>query len=246
MISVKKEVNDLLGYNDLKIIQCKDYFNFSLESVLLPNFININKNDKKVIDLGCGNAPMPLILNFYYPFLEIVGVELQKEIFELATDTIKINNLENKIKIVNMDINNIKSKYNSETFDIVITNPPYFTKQEKNKINENKVKSIARHEIKIDLENIIEKASFLLKNKGKLYLVHRTSRLAEIFCVLKKYNIEPKRIQFIYSKKNSESKLFLLEGKKNTGAGLKVLEPLIIHKKNGEYSKKAKKFFRIE
>ena len=125
---MSKKINDLLGYGNLKIVQDKNYFNFSLESILLPNFIKVNKSDNKIIDLGCGNLPMPLIINYLYPEKEIIGIELQKEIYDLAIETLKINNLENKIKVLNIDIKDIKSYFNSETFDIVISNPPYFKK----------------------------------------------------------------------------------------------------------------------
>ena len=122
---MKTIINDLLGYEKLKIIQCKDYFNFSLESVLLPNFVKVNKDVRNVIDLGCGNAPMPLILNYLYPHINIVGVEVQKEIFDLALSSLKINNIKNNVKIINEDINNLKRIFSPESFDIVITNPPY-------------------------------------------------------------------------------------------------------------------------
>lgn len=242
---MSKKINDLLGYSNLKIVQDKNYFNFSLESVLLPNFIKVNKSDNKIIDLGCGNLPMPLIINYLYPEKEIIGIELQKEIYDLAIETLKINNLENKIKVLNIDIKDIKSYFNSESFDIVISNPPYFNKNEQTKINDNKVKSIARHEIAITLEEIIEKASFLLKNKGKFGLVHRTERLDDVIILLKKYNIEPKKIQFIYPKIDKPSNLFLLEGVKNTGKGIKVLKPLIVHDKKNNYSQEIKEIFKI-
>lgn len=242
---MSKKINDLLGYGNLKIVQDKNYFNFSLESVLLPNFIKVNKSDNKIIDLGCGNLPMPLIINYLYPEKEIIGIELQKEIYDLAIETLKINNLENKIKVLNIDIKDIKSYFNSESFDIVISNPPYFNKNEQTKINDNKVKSIARHEIAITLEEIIEKASFLLKNKGKFGLVHRTERLDDVIILLKKYNIEPKKIQFIYPKIDKPSNLFLLEGVKNTGKGIKVLKPLIVHDKKNNYSQEIKEIFKI-
>ena len=102
-------INDIVGYNELKIIQNKNYFNFSLESVLLPNFVNITKKDKKVIDLGTGNAPIPLILDYLYDNLEIYGVELQKEIYDLAIKSLDINKKSDKIKIINEDIKNLKN-----------------------------------------------------------------------------------------------------------------------------------------
>lgn len=236
-------INDIVGYNELKIIQNKNYFNFSLESVLLPNFVNITKKDKKVIDLGTGNAPIPLILDYLYDNLEIYGVELQKEIYDLAIKSLDINKKSDKIKIINEDIKNLRNIFSQESFDIVITNPPYFKKREKKQQNENNIKSVARHEIEINIDELTKISSYLLKNKGKFYLVHRTERFVEIVNILKKYKLEPKKVQFIYPKENCESNLFMLEAVKNAGNGLKVLKPLIIHDKNGEYKLEIKKIF---
>ena len=239
---MEKVINDLVGYDGLKIVQVNEYFNFSLDSVLLASFIQLKKDDK-IIDLGTGNAPIPLILSTKTNE-EIIGIEVQKEIYDLAVESVKLNKLESQIKIKNLDIKNLLSEYNSESFNIVISNPPYFKKTEESVLNENNVKAIARHEILINLEEIIMIASKLLKNRGSFYLVHRTDRLAEIIEVLKKNKLEPKRIRFIFPKKNSESNLFLLEARKNSNIGLKVLSPLIVHDENLNYTDEVLKMFK--
>ena len=239
---MEKVINDLVGYDGLKIVQVNEYFNFSLDSVLLASFIQLKKDDK-IIDLGTGNAPIPLILSTKTNE-EIIGIEVQKEIYDLAVESVKLNKLESQIKIKNLDIKNLLSEYNSESFNIVISNPPYFKKTEESVLNENNVKAIARHEILINLEEIIMIASKLLKNRGSFYLVHRTDRLAEIIEVLKKNKLEPKRIRFIFPKKNSESNLFLLEARKNSNIGLKVLSPLIVHDENLNYTEEVLKMFK--
>lgn len=235
-------INDLVYYKDLKIIQNKSFFNFSLDSVLLPNFVTINTNVKKIIDLGCGNAPMPLILSTRTSAL-ITGIELQKEIFDLATETVKMNKLEDQIEIINMDIKDVKNTFESDTFDVIVCNPPYFKTFDQTKINDNEVKAIARHELKITLDEIFEVSKKILKNNGVIAMVHRTERLPEIISLMIKHNIQPKRMQFIHPKENTESELFLIEGRKNGNAGLKILKPIIVHNEDGGYTDEINKIF---
>ena len=238
----EKVINDLVYFKNIKIVQNKNYFNFSLDSVLLPNFVNINKNNIKIMDLCTGNAPIPLILSTKTS-AKIYAVEIQKEIYDLAKETVELNNLQNQIELINEDVNNIVNNFETDTFDIITCNPPYFKKNEKSLINNNNIKSIARHEIKIDLESIIKISKKLLKNGGSLYLVHRTDRLIEIIDLMKENNIEPKRIRFIYPKVNKESNLVLIEGSKNGNTGLKIMPPLYVHNDDGSYTDEVIKMF---
>lgn len=243
MVNVEKiEINDLVYYNDLKIVQNKDYFNFSLDSVLLPNFVLLTSKTKKILDMCTGNAPIPLILSTKTN-AKIYGVEIQKEVYDLACETIKINNLDNQIQIINDNIKNLKNRFKTETFDIITCNPPYFKKKEDSIINENKIKSIARHEIEMQLEDVMIVSKALLKNEGSLVLVHRTERLIEIIELMKKHNIEPKRIRLIYPKLNNESNLVLIDGRKNGKEGLKILPPLYIHNEDNSYTDEVLKMF---
>lgn len=238
-----KVIHSLLKYNNLKIVQNTDYFNFSLDSVLLPNFVTLNKNITNILDLCTGNAPIPMILSTKTD-AKIYGVELQKEIFDLATESININNLNSKIKLINKNINDIINDFPTETFDIITCNPPYFENHHLNKKNNNEVKSIARHEIHMNLEDIFKISKKLLKNNGVVAIVHRPERLVEIIETMRKYNIEPKRLQFIYPNENKESNMILIEGKKNGNKGLKVLKPLFIHENNGNYRKEILDMFK--
>lgn len=238
-------INDLVNYTNLKIVQNKEYFNFSLDSVLLPNFINIKKNTSKILDLCTGNAPIPLILSTKTTKeTEIYAVELQKEIYELAKQTIKINKLENKIKLINDDVKNLLKIFNTDSFDLITCNPPYFKYKKESLINENEVKSIARHEIKISLEDIIKISKVLLKNNAPLALVHRTERLVEIISLMKENNIEPKRIRLVYPNKNSSSNIVLIEGRKNALPGLKIEKPLYAHDEDGSYTEEILQMFK--
>ena len=238
----KEEINDLLNYNKIKIIQNSDYFKFSLDSVLLPNFVIINKTTKNILDLCTGNAPVPLILSTRTK-AKIYGIEIQKEIYDLAVESVKINNLDNQITIINNDINNIYNEFKSDMFDIITCNPPYFKYIDSSIKNNNDVKAIARHEIYIKLEDIFKISRKLLKNNGQLYIIHRTERLIDIVELMRKYKIEPKLIQFIYSHEGDDSKLIMISGTKNGKPGIRVLSPLIIHDKYDNYCDKIKKMF---
>ncbi len=238
----KIEINDLVYFKDIKIVQDKDYFNFSLDSVLLPNFVEITRKTKKILDMCTGNAPIPLILSTKTD-AKIYGVELQKEVYDLAKETIKINNLDNQIELINDNIKNLKKIFDTETFDIITCNPPYFKKKDDSIINENKIKSIARHELEMELEDVMIISKALLKNEGSLVLVHRTDRLIEIIELMKKHNIEPKRMRLIYPKVNAESNLVLIDGRKNGKEGLKILPPLYIHNDDNSYTSEVLEMF---
>ena len=238
-----KVTNYLLGYENLKIIQDNEMFNFSLDSVLLPNFITLNESTKKILDIGTGNAPIPLILS-QKTKANIIGLEIQKEVSEMAKESIKINNLENQITIINEDIRKYYKNALPEYFDIITCNPPYFEIKETSRLNKNDYKSLARHEITLNLEDILKISRKLLKNGGTLGLVHRPERLIDILTVMRKYNIEPKKIRLIYPGKNKEANILLIEGKKNGKKGLKILPPLYSHNKDGSYTEEIQKYFK--
>ncbi len=237
-------LNDLLEYNGLKIYQDDEFFNFSLDSVLLPNFVTVKTRAKKILDLGTGNAPIPMIFSCLYKNVDIFGIEIQEKIYDLAKKSIEYNKLQNRITIINDDIKNLNKYFQINSFDVIVSNPPYFKLNEKSNINEVIEKTIARHELKINLDEIVRIASIYLKNDGVFAMVHRTDRLIEIIEVFKKYNIEPKKIRLVYPKKNEESNLVLIEGTKNGKTGLKILSPLIVHYDNGDYTEEIKEMFK--
>ena len=237
-----KVINDLLNYNNYKIVQDDNYFNFSLDSVLLPNFVKLNKSVKKILDLGCGNAPIPIILSTMTN-AEIYGIELQKEVYDLAIESLKINNLDKRIIIINDNIKKLDLYFDINSFDVIVCNPPYFKLNENSNINDCIQKTIARHEKEITLSEIVGSAKRFLKNNGTFAMVHRTDRLIEIIEEFRKNNIEPKRIRLVYPKKGKESNMFLIEGRKNGKNGLKVLPPLYVHNDKGDYLDEIKQMF---
>lgn len=237
-----KVTNYLLGYKDMYIMQDTEMFNFSLDSVLLPNFIKIPKNVKKIMDIGCGNGPIPLILSTKTK-AKIIGIEIQKESYDLAEESVKLNKLENRIEIINADINDIYTNYDSCSFDVITCNPPYFKYSENSNINKNDYKTIARHEVKLNLDQLFKISKYLLNNNGTINIVHRPERLTDIIISMRENNIEPKRIQLVYPHPDSEANILLVEGRKNGNPGIKVLPPMYSHTENGEYTEEIKKYF---
>lgn len=237
-------INDLVGINNLKIYQNDDWFKFSLESVLLPYFVTVNLRCKNILDLCTGNAPIPLILSTRTK-AKIVGVEIQKDLYELAKKSVDANGLCSQIELINDNLNNLKKYYTSDTFDIITVNPPYFANLDKSMKNMDEHKTIARHEVKTTLDEICKISAYLLKNNGYFAMVHRTERFFEIIETVKKYNLIPKRIQFIYSKENTNSELFMLECMKAGNKGVKFEKPLFIHNDDGTYRDEIKKIFNL-
>lgn len=237
-----KVVNYLLGYKNLKIVQDNDMFNFSLDSILLPNFVTINKKIDKILDIGCGNAPIPLILSTKTK-AQIVGVEIQEEVYKLALESVNINKKNNQIAIINKDINDYYKNIETDSFDVITSNPPFFKYIETSNINKSDYKTIARHEVKLNLNQLFNIAKKLLKNNGVIAIVHRPERFVEVVEEMKKNNIEPKKVQFVYPKKNMDANIMLIEGSKNGKPGLKILPPIYTHLDNGEYTEEIRKYF---
>lgn len=217
-----KEINDLYDYG-YKIVQNSDYFKFSLDSMLLANFVNINMADSKLLDFCTGNCPIPIILSS--SIKNIVAFEVQKEIYELGDESLKLNNI-NNVKLINDDIKNIGNYYEEGYFDIITCNPPYFKVIDSSRINDNNVKAIARHEILIKLEDIVSLAYKFLRDKGKLYIVYRPDRLMELLKLFDKYRFGVKKLQCCYNNSESLSSMILIEAMKNGQDDLKILAPL--------------------
>lgn len=234
-------VHYLLDYDKLKIIQNEDWFSFSLDSVLLPNFVTLNKKIKKILDLGTGNAPIPLILSTKTN-ASIFGIEIQEDIYDLAKRSVELNNLNDQITILHEDIKNIDKLFETDSFDVITCNPPYFKYSETSNINKNDHKTIARHEISVNLDDIMKVSRKLLKNNGVVAFIHRSERFIEILETMRKYNIEPKKLRFIYPKVNDNCNMVLIEGKKNGNEGLKILSPLYVHDQDG-YTKEVRDMF---
>lgn len=240
-----EQMNDLLGYKNLKIAQNEEWFKFSLDSVLLANFVTINLRCSNILDLCTGNAPVPLILSNRTK-KKIIGVEIQSEIYLLAKKSVSINNLDSQIEIINEDVKNLNSIYKNDYFDLITCNPPYFKLNQSTMVNNNFIKSVARHEIMLNLDDVFMVSSKLLKNGGIISLVHRPERFIEIIDLMRKYNIEPKRVKFVYPKKDKESNIMLIEGIKNGNSGIKFESPLYVYDDNNNYTSQLQEYINCK
>ena len=239
---LENERIDDLEYKGLKIIQKQDGFCFGIDSILLSDFAKELKNGSKVVDLGTGTGILGIMLCAKTEISKIIGIEIQKEMAEMAKRSIKLNNLQNRFEILNENIKDISKQLKEGTFDAVITNPPY-KKIGTGITNENKNKLIARHEITANLEDFIKVAHKLLKDKGTFYMVHRPDRLVDIIEKLRKYNLEPKNIRFVHPKVNKEPNMLLIKAIKNAKPFLKIQPPLYVYEENGEYTQEIKKIY---
>ena len=223
-------LNDLYDYEGMKIYQNEENFKFSLDSILLAEFVDIKKDMNLVVDFCSGNAPVPLILSTRCN-ASIKGFEIQPSIYDLGNKSIEINNLGNKIELINDNFKNVGKYFEAESVDVVTCNPPYFKYDDSSIINEDDKLAIARHEITMKLEDVMINAKYVLKNKGTLYLVHRCDRLEEIVDLLNKYNFSLKKLQFVYSDLKKDAIMVLVKATKNGNVGsLKVMPPVDISK----------------
>lgn len=244
---MKEIINDLLGYEGLKIIQRPDMFNFSLDSTILAYYTTINKNNKTIIDLGCGNGYVPIFLSLRTKE-KIYGVEIQKDVALLARKSVELNHLENQIEIINEDMKTVHNTLGVAKADVITSNPPFFPYTKTSLVNESDYKTLARHEVLVDLKSLVHCANVLLKDGGTFALVHRADRMVDIFSVLREEGFEPKRMLFVYPKTTStEALTIFIESKKSFNKGnLKVLPPLYVHDSNGEYTEDILKIFNYK
>lgn len=240
-LNENEKIEDL-QFKQLKIIQNKTGFCFGIDSILLSDFAKEIKEKATVIDLGTGTGIIATLLCGKTKLKQIIGVEKQKEVYEMAQKSIKINGLENRFKIINEDIINLEKILPQNTFDAIVTNPPYQKKGTGIK-NEEEKKIIARHETTATLEDFIKISKKLLKDKGEFYMVHRPDRLVDIIECMRKYKIEPKVLRFVYSNVKSEPKLILIKGIKNAKTFLKIQKNLYIYNLEGNYTDEINKIY---
>ena len=253
---------DDLEYNDLKIIQNEKGFCFGIDSVLISDFARDIRNNSIGVDLGTGTGIISILLTSKTNLSKIIGIEVQKDVADMAKRSIELNKLQDKIEIINMNIKDIlnNKEYNGKiinntviknkdvkkllgnSFDFIVTNPPY-KKLETGKVNENEYKYISRHEITATLEDFLQVSKYLLKDKGSLYMVHRPDRLVDIIAIMRKYKLEPKKIRFVHSMVNKEPSLVLIKAVKNANVFLKIEKPLFIYDKIGQYSDEIYKIY---
>lgn len=233
---------DDLEFKNLKIIQNKSGFCFGIDAVLLSDFAKSIKKNSRVIDLGTGTGIIPILLCEKTELKKIIGVEIQSDVYDMACRSARLNDLEDKFEVINENIVNLNNIFPNNSFDAIVTNPPY-KKQNTGVINDVEERFISRHEVLAKLEDFVSVSNKLLKDKGEFYMIHRPDRLVDIFCLMRKYNIEPKETRLVFSNEKGLPKMVLIKGVKNGGEYLKFRENLYIYKNNGRYTDEILKIY---
>ncbi|SDZ66573.1 tRNA1(Val) A37 N6-methylase TrmN6 [Evansella caseinilytica] len=221
------------------IYQRRDIFSFSMDAVLLAKFTKVPKEHGRMVDLCTGNGAIPLLLSLRTK-AKIDAVEIQETLYELARKSVVYNRLEEQIHVIHQNILELNGEVQWGSYDVVTCNPPYFAVTSLHSKNNNEKVSYARHEIACTLEDVLRISSRLVKQTGRIALVHRPERLAEIFSLMKKYRLEPKRIQFVHPKRQREANMVLVEGVRGGKSGLKTLPPFFVYGEGHDYTEEFK------
>lgn len=232
---------DEIGFGGLQIIQNEKEFCYGIDAVLLSDFARLREG-AKAIDLGTGTGIIPLILSHKTKASELWGIELQETAYERGIRTVTHNGLLDRIHFIRGDVKDATTLLGTESFDAVITNPPYFANGG-GLINENEGKGTSRHETTATLEDFLVAAEGLLRRRGDFYLIHRPSRLVDVFFLSRKLGLEPKRIRFICPSQGKPPNLVLIHCVKNGGPELAVLDPLFVYHSEGGYTKEIEQIY---
>lgn len=232
---------DDLQRNGYKLIQNSTVFCFGMDAVLLAAF-SVIKDGENMIDLGCGNGVIPILLKGRTKGAHFTGLEIQDINVDMARRSVEYNNISDDVEIVQGDIKEACILFKKASFDVVTSNPPYMTEHH-GLTNPESHKAIARHELLCTLEDVVKAASGLLKVGGRFYMVHRPQRLDEIFGVIKRYGMEPKRIRLVHPFIDKEANMVLIESIKGARPMLKVEKPLIVYKETGVYTREVQDLY---
>lgn len=235
---------DDLQCEGLKIIQNTEGFCFGMDAVLLSNFCDIKKGSE-VVDLGTGTGIIPLLVWAKNSVKKIYGIEIQEEVAEMASRTMKMNAIEEHIEILNINLVQAPEILGVNKFDSVTSNPPYML-QGAGLVNPEDKKAISRHEITCTLEDVIRTASRLLKHNGSFFMVHRPHRIVDIFCLLRQYKLEPKKIRFVHPKVGDKPNLVLIKSVKASKPELKFEPPLYVYNDDLSYTEEIYKIYGME
>ena len=214
-------------------------YRFSIDSILLAGHVQPKYGDR-VVDLGTGCGIIPLILGFRNPNIRIYGIEIQKELADLAAMNVSLNHMENQIEILCNDLKELNNGPVKLPVDLIVCNPPY-RRTESGRINPSRQKAVARHEIKVTLKDIMTAARRILKVSGRLIMVYRSIRMTDLLFQMRSFDIEPKWIRMVHSFQGDSAKMILVKGIKGAGAEIEIAAPLYIYNRDGTYTKEAEK-----
>ena len=238
MLKEKERLDDLecKGY---KLIQSPEGYCFTSDSVLLANLARVKKTDR-VVDLCTGSGVVALLIDAKFSPKQIIGIEIQQRLADMASRSVALNKAESRIKIINVSVQDCVSMIGND-FDVVTVNPPYETLKEKRP--DYSEKEIAKSEVMLTLDECISTASNLLKYGGSFYMINKARRLSDTIFLMKKYRIEPKKIYFIQPKADKDVDTFVIEGKKDGKPSLNIPAPIIVYNDDGEYTDVARRIY---
>ncbi|MBW2039571.1 MAG: tRNA1(Val) (adenine(37)-N6)-methyltransferase [Deltaproteobacteria bacterium] len=240
--STTKETLDSLFNGKIRMVQERDGYRFSLDALLLAGFVWL-KRGEKVIDLGTGVGIIPIILGKRGEGAqEIVGVEIQENLTKLAKRNVLLNGLEDLITICHGDIRGLKDTFLPSSFDVVVTNPPYYLVSS-GRINPHSQKAIARHEVKCTIDDVLWVACYLLKEGGRIFVIFPAHRSITLFNRLRGALLEPKGLRWVYPRQGEGAKFILVEAYKGGGEGVEVLPPLFVYSDKGRYTAEMEKLY---
>jgi tRNA1Val (adenine37-N6)-methyltransferase len=233
LLKENERIDDLQrkGY---RIIQNPNYFCFGMDAILLSGFAKVKKGET-VLDMGTGTGILPILLEAKTTGKFFTGLEIQKDVANMAKRSVQLNHLEDKVEIVCGDIKEASHIFSQNSFEVITCNPPYMN-QNHGIVNPTQPKAIARHEILCNFEDIAREASRLLKPKGRLYLVHRPRRLMDLLCTLRNYHLEPKRMRFVHPYKEEEANMVLIEALLGGGVQMRIEPSLVVYEEPGKYT----------
>lgn len=242
MIFDREETLDTLFEGNLKIIQNKEGYRFSIDALLVAHFCSPRPKDR-IMDLGTGCGVIPLILAHRRKDAEIIGVELQPPLAALARRNVALNGFSRRIQILEADLKDIRSAEKQEAFDLVLSNPPYY-EVETGRINPQAEKAVARHEVYAKLEDLLLTASHILSKKGRLVMIFPASRASDLIRKLAQRRMEPKRLQFVHSRAKDAARFLLIEARKEGQPHVEISPPLFLYDDKGDYTPNAMEVFR--
>lgn len=241
-IDPEKEVVEDLLHGRMKIIQKRRGYRFSMDAVLLADFVKVRKGCR-IVDLGTGCGVIPLILSQKNPLSEMVGIEIDRETADMARRSVELNGLSDRISIVHGDIKRVRSLFPPESFGVAVANPPYGVLRT-GRISPKAGRAESRHEISAELDDFISAAFYLVKYGGRLSIVYPARRLVDLVCRFRNGGFEPKRLRPVYSRESGSAELVLLEGIKGGGIEMEVMSPLYIYGEDGRFTPEMEKMYR--
>ncbi|MGA2330148.1 MAG: tRNA1(Val) (adenine(37)-N6)-methyltransferase [Syntrophales bacterium] len=234
-------VDELLGRR-VKIFQKKKGYRFSVDALLLAHFVRVRKGDL-IADLGTGSGVIAIIVAQRKECYKVAGVDIQEELVDMATRSVMLNDLQEKVNISHGDVRKIETLFKPGSFDVSILNPPY-RRVSSGKLNPNAEKSVARHEIKASLHDFLKASTYLLKKSGRVYIIYPATRMVGLLSSMRTAGMEPKRLRIVHSHTASRGEFVLVEGVKNGREELEVLPPLTVYSEDGQYTEAMDSLFR--